>query len=289
MKENGIVVAVDEADSLSYTSAFTTFKRNDHTGAVTAFETYLQQFPNGAYRSDAHYYLGLSAVRNKDIDKADKAFTVVHDEGKSKHYEAATLELARLCYLEKKEYTRSKRYFEALYNNALKEENKLEGLRGLVRSYFQLKDYTAANQAAADLAAQKGSSTDDKSVALLVLGKSLQVAGDTAAAMNAFKQILPMNKSSWGAEARYELALGYLTKNNLAQAEKTAMLVIRETGSYEWWVTKSYILLGDIFLRQKDWFNAKATYLSVSENATIPELKEEARLKYERALDMEKK
>lgn len=289
MKVNGIVVDVDEADSLSYTSALTKYNRNDYAGSITAFEKYIQQYPKGAYLTDAQFGLGMSAIRVKDFLMADKALTTVFENGKSKFYESATLELARMCYLEKKEYNRSKQYFEALYINAVKEENKLEGLRGLVRSYFQLKDYAAAHLAATDLAAQKGSSTDDKSVALLVLGKSLQATGDTAGAINAFKQVVPINKASWGAEARYELAHGYYTKNNLAQAEKTAMLVIKETGAYEYWVTKSYILLGDIFLRQKDWFNAKATYQSVADNATIQELKDEARLKYEGVLELEKK
>jgi hypothetical protein len=45
-------------------------------------------------------------------------------------------------------------------------------------------------------------------------------------------------------------------------------------GSYDLWVTKSYLLLGDIYVQQKDLFNAEATYKSIVENATIPELKE---------------
>jgi hypothetical protein len=39
------------------------------------------------------------------------------------------------------------------------------------------------------------------------------------------------------------------------------------------------LLLGDIYLQQKDYFNARATYKSVAENATIPELKKEAEAK----------
>ncbi|MDQ6903824.1 MAG: hypothetical protein M3139_12535, partial [Bacteroidota bacterium] len=46
--------------------------------------------------------------------------------------------------------------------------------------------------------------------------------------------------------------------------------------SYDLWVAKAYILLGDVYLQQKDYFNAKATYQSVANNVTIPELKKEA-------------
>ncbi len=33
------------------------------------------------------------------------------------------------------------------------------------------------------------------------------------------------------------------------------------------WVTKAYILLGDIYFKQKDYFNAKATYQSIVNNS----------------------
>ena len=67
------------------------------------------------------------------------------------------------------------------------------------------------------------------------------------------------------------------------------MLVIKETGSYDEWVTKSYILLGDIFMKQKDYFNAKATFESVSKNAAIASLRDEANNKLQQAISEEKK
>jgi hypothetical protein len=46
-------------------------------------------------------------------------------------------------------------------------------------------------------------------------------------------------------------------------------------------------LLGDIYNAQKDYFNAKATYQSVYENATIPDLKNEAKQKLDKATEDE--
>ncbi|MFY7898826.1 MAG: hypothetical protein ACOVNY_01500, partial [Chitinophagaceae bacterium] len=62
-------------------------------------------------------------------------------------------------------------------------------------------------------------------------------------------------------------------------AEKAAFDVIKKVGSYDMWVTKSYLLLGDIYFKQKDFFNAEATYKSVAENTTIEELIQEANQK----------
>jgi nitroimidazol reductase NimA-like FMN-containing flavoprotein (pyridoxamine 5'-phosphate oxidase superfamily) len=48
-------------------------------------------------------------------------------------------------------------------------------------------------------------------------------------------------------------------------------------------------MLGDIYLKQKDYFNAKATYQSVVDNAKIEELRREAERKLNAAVEEEKK
>ena len=202
-------------------------------------------------------------------------------------FEKATLEAASISYFELKNYEAAKTYFSAVIANAANAENTLEALRGLVRTYYQLKDYSTANEAAKDLLSRKGISTDDKAIASLVLGKSQQLGNDCNGAISSFKSVAAVNKSSWGAEARYEVAHCYFDMGNLSMAEKSAMKVIKETGS-DYWITKAYILLGDIFMQQKDYFNAKATYQSVAANSGIPELKSEASQKLERAIAEEK-
>jgi len=106
-------------------------------------------------------------------------------------------------------------------------------------------------------------------------------------AIAAFKEVAAVNKSVWGAEARYEIANCYFTLNQLPAAEKAGLEVIKVTGSYDYWVAKAYILLGDVYLQEKDYFNAKATYQSVADNATIPELKKEAQDKLSIAISQE--
>jgi predicted negative regulator of RcsB-dependent stress response len=76
------------------------------------------------------------------------------------------------------------------------------------------------------------------------------------------------------AEAHYLIASIYFNQQKYNIAEKTAFDVIKKQASYEFWVTKSYILLGDIYLAQNDNFNAIATYKSIAENATIPALQQ---------------
>jgi hypothetical protein len=70
----------------------------------------------------------------------------------------------------------------------------------------------------------------------------------------------------------------------LPDAEKASFEVINKAGSYDYWITKAYILLGDIYLKEQDYFNAEATLRSVVENTTITELKQEAQQKLDAVL-----
>lgn len=288
MRKYGINVSVSEADSLTYTAGLMKYEKNDCQAAIAGFDNYISRYPNGSYILDAQFMRSICHQKNKEYQQALKGYDFIFSKGLNKYFEKATLEAARISYFELKDYSAAKKYFESLRLNAVNQDNLLEALRGLVRSYYLMKDYSQANDASRELLSKKGISTDDKSIGFLVLGKSQQLANDCNAAISSFKSAAAINKSSWGAEARYEMASCQFLLGNLAASEKAAMSVIRETGSYDVWVTRSYILLGDIFMKQKDYFNAKATYESVAQHAAITELKAEARQKLDAAIEEEK-
>jgi tetratricopeptide (TPR) repeat protein len=158
-------------------------------------------------------------------------------------------------------------------------------MRGLLRSQFELQHWSAATDNAKDLLSQKGIGTDDKIIASMILGKSYQSDGKCDLAIPYFKTVVSQSRASYGAEAQYQIASCQFDQNRLKDAEKSAFEVIHRSGSYELWVTKSYFLLGDIYLKQKDYFNARATFQSLVENAQI----EEIRVQAEQRLDEVKK
>jgi TolA-binding protein/predicted negative regulator of RcsB-dependent stress response len=288
MRKNGKNISVSEADSLNYTAAELKYNAGDCATAINGFNSYLSQYPNGSFALEANFYRSECYLKAKDFKNALTGYDYVNAKGLNRYFEKATLEAARIDYFELKDYAGAKKYFEALLTGSANQDNILEALRGLVRCQYLLKDYATANETAKTLLTKKGISTDDKSIALLVLGKSQQLANDLSSAISSFKSCAAINKASWGAEARYEIANCQFTTGNFTASEKSAMAVIKETGSYDNWVTKSYILLGDIFMQQKDYFNAKATYESVAKNSVIPELKNEAQQKLDKATEEEK-
>ena len=289
IQKNGIRLGINEADSITYIAAYKKYEAGNYAAADSAFNIYLTKYFNGVYKLEANYFNGIVNQKINNHNKSIDCYKAVVLMGSNPYYENAMLAMARLYYFQIRNYDSSANYFELLHQTATENENRLEALRGLIRSYYELKNYSKASIVANDLLNISEISTDDKAIALLMLGKSMQISNDCSAAVINFKSLVSINKSAWGAEARFEMARCYFDLGNIELSEKAALSVIKETGSYDFWVTKSYLLLGDIFVKQKDYFNAKATYESVYKNAVIAELKLEAQKKLKEVQMVEKK
>ena len=260
MRKNGKNISTTEADSLTWSSAELKYNAGDCKAAIAGFNNYLSQYPNGTYTLEANYFKSECYYKIKDWTNALTGYDFVNAKGYNKYFETATLNAARINYFELKNYANAKKYFASLETSAVNQDNQLEALRGLVRCNYQLKDYALANEAAKELLTRKGLSTDDKSIAFLVLGKSQQVNNDCTGAVTSFKNCASINKSAWGAEARYEIASCYFTTGNYTAAEKAALATIKETGSYDFWVTSSYIFDWRYFYAAKRLFQCEGHF-----------------------------
>ena len=289
MRKAGKPLSIDAEDSLTYAAAETQLGNGNTSAALTAFNNYLQKFPNGAYAIDANFYRADIYNNKKDWKNALVGFEPVAANAPNKYAERAILAAARIYFFELKDYTRAETYYTQLNQEASSQETKLEAMRGLLRSQYQLQKWTEAVANAKELTAAKGSSSDDKVLANMAIGKSFEVNRQYDQALANFRTVVQLNKAALAAEARYEIAFCWFELNKLADAEKAAFEVINKSGSYDFWVTKSYILLGDIYLRQKDYFNAKATFQSIVDNTIDPALKSEAQTKLAQVIEEEGK
>jgi tetratricopeptide (TPR) repeat protein len=244
--------------------------------ALKSFIEYLKQYPAGRYQLSAMWYAAELYRDKKDLKSAMPYYESLAAKAPNKHAEASMVQAARFYYFEQKNYGKAIGYYQQLAEAASSQENKLEAMRGIVRCQYYSGDYKEATEYANQLLQQRGIGTDDKIFANLVLGKNASLAENYTEAIKYYSEAASLSKAETGAEARYGIAFSYFKQNKFEDAENAAFETIKKSGSYAFWVTKSYILLGDIYFKQKDYFNAKATYKSVSENATISELKKEA-------------
>lgn len=289
MRQAGRPLSVDTEDSLTYAAAEKQYDDQKINDALAAFNSYLQKFPNGAHVLEANFNRAEIYNSKKDWNNALAAYEAVTANAPNQYAERSALTAARICFFELKNYARAEAFYAQLKQLTSAQENKLEAMRGLLRSQYQQEKWTEAVENAKELTAAKGSSADDKSLANMAIAKSYEVGGQYELAITNYKLVVQLNKAGLAAEARYGIANSWFQLNKLNEAEKAAFETINKSGSYDFWITKAYILLGDIYFKQKDYFNAKATLQSVVENTINAELKSEAQAKLAQVTEEEGK
>lgn len=288
LKSVGRTVTASAEDSITYTAAETKFTNGDCTGATAAFNAYLQKFPDGQFVLPANFYKSECAYNNKDYTGALPGYEYVLSKNNSLYAERAALQAANINFYQVKNYEKSRTYYLMLQDLSTTKENTFAATRGLLRSNYQLQHWDEVSNYAEMLLGTSNISTDDQITGHFYMGRAEQEQGQYDDAIKELKAAAALTKSETGAEARYDIAFCLFQKNDLAGAEKAGFDVIKNTPGYEMWVAKSYILLGDIYTREKDYFNAKATYQSIVDNSSIPELKQEAKDKLAKAEAEEK-
>jgi TolA-binding protein len=273
MNENNKPLSTNEQDSLVFRSAMLKYEQKKYAEAANGLGKYVELFPAGTNQLEANYLLAEIAYAQQQFDTATSYFTRVADQAPNKYAERAALVVARLYYFNFKVFDKAEKYFKILSQIATQQENKLEANRGLLRCQYKLEKWIESASIANLILNEKTSPNDDILMANMILYHNVLIAKDTLAAIPILNTVIKSASSSFTAEAHYSLAALYFNQGNLVLAEKTAFDLIKKQASFEYWVTKVYILLGDIYLAQKDNFNAIATYKSVSENANFEDLK----------------
>ncbi len=265
-----------EKDSLRYQVIQTAIAGADITLARKAMNQYLAEFPTGLFAIEVQHLLSDIYVDEKDWLNAARSYANLAERGSSKYQEKALRQAARIYFFELKDYRRAAALFQQLNNSATKDEIILEALRGEVRSHYYLKEWMAGLRSAEQLVANSKATQDDIAFASIILGYFAQANKEYLKSTAYFKTVISGNQSVLAAEARYQFAWNTVEQGDLVEAESLATKAIESSGSNEYWITKSYILLGKIFLQQKDYFNAKATLKSVIDNVATIDLKKEA-------------
>lgn len=274
MNDFGKPLSMNEQDSLMYRAAMIQYEAQKYSNASVGFRKYLDGYPDGKYQLNAMNYLAEMAYSLNQYDTAAVYFGKIANKAPNQFSDRAAITAARLYYFNLKDEVGAEQFFKIVLQYATQQEQKNEAIKGLLRCQYKAENWVEASKTAALILAEKNSATDDVLMANMALYHQTISLQDTIRALQILNTVLKSNSSIYTAEAHYLTALIYFNQQKYNLAEKTAFDVIKKQASYEFWVTKTYILLGDIYLAQNDNFNAIATYKSISENATIPALQQ---------------
>ena len=287
VRSKGLSITASSADSLRFAAAEQLYTNKAFADAKQALEQYLASADRPAFALDAYVMLAAMALSNQLSDQALLYYDSVLALAPNRYAEEAALQAARISFFEQKNYQNAIRYYGRLYELTGIAASKLEALRGLLRAHYQTEQLDSAAGWGTLLLNEKGASSDDKALVALITAKRYIRQSKEEEARFSLRQVIVLNKASLAAEARFEMAASLFRQQQYEAAEKAAFETINKSGSYEDWVTRSYLLLGDIYFAQKDLFNAKATYQSVKDNASSEELRKVAAEKLEQVQQAE--
>jgi tetratricopeptide (TPR) repeat protein len=274
-------------DSTYYSAGESQFAAGKWEYARLGFRDYLNYYPNGIFAIKAHYYLAESYYRLQRFPDALREYQEVLSTPWNDFSESSARRGAAIA-MDLKNYESAFTYYTDLRNN-MEDNHSIEMIyRGLMKSAWYSGRQQQGGLYADTLLTFSGLSTDATNEAQFFRARSMQLAGKNAEAIEAFKELGGNKNGEIAAEARYRIAEILLDENKLKEAEAAASETVKLSAGYDNWVGKSYILLADILVKQKDFFNAKALLQSIVKNTKISDLKQEAAKKLEEVKKLEK-
>lgn len=256
---------VSEQDSLTYLAAEKLFMRGDNEGARRSLTNYLQTFPQGAFSSNANFYLASIAFAKKDLGEAKRLFSLVLESGDTKFREESWARKAEIEYLDK-DYAAAMESFKHLQAVAENPENKEAAKLGLMRCAELTGQPQEALLAANDLLKEPKLSPEIMSEARYVRAKAYISLKQENKALADLKEISKDTRTVHGAEAKYLLAQLYYDNKDDKNAETVLMNFIENGTPHQYWLARGFILLADIYIRQGDDFQARQYLTSLQNN-----------------------
>lgn len=271
-------MSASETDSLMYNTAYHLYERDKYREAVNSFQEYLNEMRNGTFVISANYYKAICHEDLKEQEAAMKHYKVVADANGSEFQEDAVLSLLRL-YGPNGPCEELVVYLEKIEKITKTRDTRYQAWRALLSCYEKLGRVTEARDVAARIGNELSSPDDLKAEALVFQGRADFNEKKYPSALDRFTEAYTRYNNKYAAEAKYREALVYYTIDSLESCKSSCYDVLDEFNSYDYWVGKAMLLLGDAFLKKGDEFNAKATWNSVVENFEIAEIVMEAKEK----------
>ena len=254
-----------EQDSLTYIAAEKIYGRGRIEEAKSSFNKYLQTFPEGAFSSNANFYLGSIAFAKKEFDEAIQRFKSVIASGDTKFLEESVARTAEIEYLSK-DYPAALESFKRLQIVAENPENRQAARLGIMRCALQTGQQKDALLAADELLKEPKLSPELEAEARYVRAKAYIAQKQANKALADLKELSKDTRTVHGAEAKYLLAQLYYDTNDDKNAEKVLMNFIENGTPHQYWLARGFILLADIYIRQGDDFQARQYLTSLQNN-----------------------
>ncbi len=255
-----------DQENIMITAANNLYLRGDWQGTVGAVNAYYDKFPTKPiYDKQARFIRAQSLVNLKRYDEAVNDYNVILNDWTSAYTEQSLISMAKM-YIDQKRYNEAVPFLKKLETNSEYKADYSFALNSLLLCYAQMEMADDALNYVKLIRENEKSSQEDKNKTGLYAGYAYLQKADTTNAINEFNYTVANTKTVAAAEAKYNVARIEYLKGHYKTSQKTCFELVKDLPNYDYWVTKTFILLADDYVGLKDNFQAKATLQSVIDN-----------------------
>lgn len=252
-----------EIDALTFQAAEKAYLAN---GDVTKLVKYENDFPQGAYRSQALYYLCVTTAENGDGEKALAYADAIVDE----YPDAETIEDV-LAIKGEIEFAQGKgeialKTYRELEKRASAARNFKIARLGIMRVSRDLGNHNDVIDAAGKLMVSLPRETAEMSEVQFARGYALNALGRSDEAIRQWSGLSSNTDDLYGAKSAFYLAQLYYDAGNLKKARSTVDAFINANTPHQYWLARGFILLSDINRKEGNTFEADEYLKTLREN-----------------------
>tara|TARA_B100001741_G_C16555009_1_gene602031 strand:+ start:3482 stop:6631 length:3150 start_codon:yes stop_codon:yes gene_type:complete len=278
-------ISISAKDSLTYQVAYNNFKKQDYKKSKLQFHDYISDFGTDAiFDKQSHYYYAESCWNTEDTTLAVEASKSVLDFGVSVYYEPSLVKICRYSY-DKKDVMSSNKYYQLLDSVASSNGLKRESIIRLMFGFENTDSELAVRYANRVLQSEK---LNNRLIARskIIIAREDYKNGNFARSSDLCDEIVGLTKNRDGSEAMYMKSYFSFLNDDYVKTEEMVFQLSEEYSSNHW-IAKGFVLLSDVYIKQDNNFQAKATLESIIENHDGEDVVNEAKLKWEQIVEKE--
>jgi tetratricopeptide (TPR) repeat protein len=267
----GAGVRLSYQDSVIYNKAMDTYNAANYTGASKELGAYLAKFgEKGFFVLPANYYKAEADYYTNNENQALKHYDYVVASDNNPFKERALIKLSATFYY-RKDFTKALDYYVSLEPLASSKSTFIGSILGQMRCNYSLSNFENAKQKAVQLLPIENVPKEDLVEANMVLGRIQIKDNNLRTAKFHFDYVIAESRNELTAEALYNRAFILYEQSDFESSRKDIYKLNNDYSAYEFWVVKGFIILSDIYVKEKDYFQAKATIQSILDNYTNKE------------------
>lgn len=259
----GVGLNTDEIEARLFNAARDAALERECEKATLRLQEYIADYVNGAFWTEAHFFLANCAYDQGNLDLAREAFETVLQAPVNDFTEPAALGAATIAW-NAQDLVGAKQHYATLEATSVLQENALEARIGLMRCHYLLDETDEAMRYANLVIDDAQTPADIRATAQYWRGKINFEADAFSAAEGDLTAVAALGGTR-GAESQFMLCTIRFNRGEYEATEQALFKFIETYAHFDQWKHQAFLLLVDTYMGMGDWFQARATAESILE------------------------